>query len=125
MPPADTKTFPFRVLFCIGITQTFFEQPREKIPEILAAFKAAFGDLDRRFGVRVLGTLDDDRIQVGHSMSQPWTSYIMADVPDMDTVVRICDQLRSTPVGDGLLWRFARIDTRIGRAVASELGGDG
>jgi len=114
---------PLRVLFCIGITQNFFDLPRDRIPEVLAGFNKAFGGLEERFGIRVLGTLDDDRVQVGQSVTWPWTSYIMADVSDLDTVVKICDQLRSTPVGDGLLWRYARIDTRIGRAVFTEAAG--
>lgn len=114
---------PIRVLFCIGITQSFFDLPVERIPEVFDAFKTAFGKLEERFGVKVLGTLDDDRVQVGQSAAGwPFTSYIMADVPDLDAVVKVCDQLRSTRVGDGLLWRYARIDTRIGRPVFTEEG---
>lgn len=114
---------PIRVLFCIGISQSFFDLAVDRIPEVFAAFKAAFSNLDERFGITVLGTLDDDRVQVGQSSAGwPFTSYIMADVPDLDTVVKVCDQLRTTPVGDGLLWRYARIDTRIGRPVFTEEG---
>ncbi|HJQ16583.1 MAG TPA: hypothetical protein VJ859_06240 [Allosphingosinicella sp.] len=116
--PVQSADLPIRVLFCIGITQNFFELPRDQIPEVFAAFDSAFGNLEKSFGVRVLGTLDDDRVQVGTSTAWPWTSYIMADVPDLDTIVKICDLLRTTPVGDGLLWRYARIETRIGRAVS-------
>lgn len=117
---------PIRVLFCIGISQSFFDLPVDRIPEVFAAFKTAFGKLEERFGITVLGTLDDDRVQVGQSSAGwPFTSYIMADVPDLDTVVKVCDQLRTTPVGDGLLWRYARIDTRIGRPVFTEEGVDG
>ncbi|WP_332817443.1 hypothetical protein [Sphingopyxis sp.] len=114
---------PIRVLFCIGISQSFFDLPVDRIPEVFTAFKTAFGNLEQRFGITVLGTLDDDRVQVGQSSAGwPFTSYIMADVPDLDTVVKVCDQLRTTPVGDGLLWRYARIDTRIGRPVFPEEG---
>ena len=118
---SDSAALPLRVLFCIGITQNFFELPKDKMPEVFEAFSVAFTKWDERFGVKVLGTLDDDRTQVGQSPSGwPFTSYVMADVPDLDTVVKICDVLRSTPVGDGLLWRYARIETRIGRAVAHD-----
>lgn len=117
---ASTQS-PIRVLFCIGISQSFFDLPVDRIPAVFAAFKAAFGGLEERFGITVLGTLDDDRVQVGQSSAGwPYTSYIMADVPDLDTVVKVCDQLRTTPVEDGLLWRYARIDTRIGRPVFTE-----
>ena len=117
-----TETKPLRVLFCIGITQSFFDLPTAGMSAVFGAFKTAFGNLER-FGVTVLGTLDDDRVQVGHSVGWPWTSYIMADVPDFDTVVQVCDVLRSTPAGDGLLWRYARIEARIGRPVFTEDGG--
>lgn len=114
---------PIRVLFCIGISQSFFDLPVDRIPAVFAAFKSAFSGLEERFGIKVLGTLDDDRVQVGQSSAGwPYTSYIMADVPDLDTVVKVCDQLRTTPVEDGLLWRYARIDTRIGRPVFTEEG---
>ncbi|MGE0666137.1 MAG: hypothetical protein AB7O49_06220 [Sphingomonadales bacterium] len=114
-----TDTRPLRVLFCIGITQTFFDLSKTEMPAVFGAFKTAFGNLER-LGVTVLGSLDDDRAQVGHSGGWPWTSYIMADVPDFDTVVRVCDLLRSTPAGDGLLWRYAKIEARIGRPVFTE-----
>lgn len=120
---SDTSHPPIRVLFCIGISQSFFDLPVDRIPEAFAAFKTAFSGLEERFGIKVLGTLDDDRVQVGQSSAGwPFTSYIMADVPDLDAVVKVCDQLRTTPVGDGLLWRYARIDTRIGRPVFTEGG---
>ena len=112
-----------RVLFCIGISQSFFDLPVDRMPEVFAAFKVAFGNLEERFGIKVLGTLDDDRIQVGQSSAGwPFTSYILADAPNLDAVVKVCDQLRTTRVGDGLLWRYARIDTRIGRPVFTEQG---
>lgn len=118
---ADTATAStrIRVLFCIGISQTFFNLPKAEIPAVFQAFKKAFGNLEQ-FGVRVLGTLDDDRIQVGSFTGSPWTSYILAEVQDLETVVTVCDQLRSTPVGDGLLWRYAKIEARIGRPAFTE-----
>ncbi|ABQ70525.1 hypothetical protein [Rhizorhabdus wittichii] len=113
-------TFPIRVLFCIGITQTFFDLPTAGQAEVFAGFAAAFGDLEGRFGLKLLGTLDDDRIQVGQSVGHPFTSYILAEVPDLETIVKVCDQLRQTPVGDYRLWRYARIETRIGRPAFTE-----
>lgn len=117
--PSPT-TFPIRVLFCIGITQTFFDLPTAKQPEVFAGFVAAFGNLEERFGLKLLGTLDDDRIQVGQSVGHPCTSYILAEVQDLETIVKVCDQLRQTAVGDGQLWRYARIETRIGRPAFTE-----
>ena len=122
---SNSSQQPLRVLFCVGISQNFFELPTDQIPAVFEAFKVAFGNWEERFGVKVLGTLDDDRVQVGQSPAGwPFTSYIMADAPDLDAIVKVCDQLRSTPVGDGLLWRYARIETRIGRPVLTEEGSD-
>jgi len=66
-----------------------------------------------------LGIMDDDRIQVGPSTSSPWTAYIMADVPSLDTVIQACDFFRSTPVGDGTykLWKYCKVEARIGREL--------
>ena len=70
-------------------------------------------------GVRVLGNLDDDQIMVGPSTSWPWTTYVMADVPDIETVTAACNLFRVTPVGDGTykLWKYCRVETRIGREL--------
>ena len=120
---SDTSLQPLRVLFCIGISQNFFELPRDEMGAVFEAFKVAFSNWEERFGVEVLGTLDDDRVQVGQSPAGwPFTSYVLANAPDLDAVVKVCDQLRSTPVGDGLLWRYARIETRIGRPTFTEVG---
>lgn len=67
-------------------------------------------------GIDILGAIDDDRVMVGPSTSWPWTVYIMADVPDYDTVVAACNLMRTTPVGEHNLWRYGRIEARIGRA---------
>lgn len=123
---SNSSDQPLRVLFCVGITQNFFELPKDQIAEVFEAFKIAFGGWEKRFGVKVLGTLDDDRVQVGQSPAGwPFTSYVMADAPNLDAVVQVCDTIRSTPVGDGLLWRYARIETRIGRPVFEDEGADG
>jgi hypothetical protein len=67
--------------------------------------------------VRVLGVMDDDRLVVGQSDGAPWTFYIMADVADFDTAVAVCNLYRTTPVGEYNLWRYGKIEARVGRAL--------
>jgi len=65
--------------------------------------------------VRVLGIMDDDRLTVGQSDGAPWTFYIMADVADLDAAVAVCNLYRATPVGQYNLWRYGKIEARVGR----------
>jgi hypothetical protein len=106
-----------RVLFCIGVLQPNFDAPRAELKDLLAVLKREFGDLRGKYGIEVLGTFDDDMLMVGPSTAFPWTSYILADVPDLDTAVKICGLMRETEVGEHRLWHYLRIEARIGRAL--------
>jgi hypothetical protein len=106
-----------RVLFCIGVQQTFFEEPGAEIGPIVGAIKEAFADLGGRFGITVLGTMDDDELMVGPSSEFPWTAYILADAPDIDSVTAVCNVVRETAAGEHRLWRYMRIEARIGRPL--------
>lgn len=113
------KDSSLRVLFCIGINQNFMDGTQEEMGHVWQAFSAMMKNIDSLEGVTTLGIMDDDRIQVGPSASAPWTCYIMADVPDYETVVQACDFFRSIPVGDGTykLWKYAKVEARIGREL--------
>lgn len=113
----DGGADPLRVLFCIGVLPAFFDAGGEERHAAMAAIPGAFDDLAGRFGVRVLGTFDDDRLMVGPSSAWPWTSYILADAPGLDAVAAVCDVMRSTEVGDARLWRYLRIEARVGREL--------
>jgi len=114
---SQSNTSPLRVLFCIGITQNFFDLPTGKGIDVWKGFSAMLRALSQLPGVNVLGTIDDDRLMVGPSTTSPWTVYIMADVPDHDTVVAACNLFRTTPVGEYSLWRYAKVEARVGRAL--------
>lgn len=120
MTGTDYRDIPqngLRVLLCIGVTQAFFDSPKEEIAQVTEASKAAFSDLSGRFGVTVLGTMDDDETMVGSSTEYPWTAYILLDAPHRQAIVDICDLVRATPVGSHQLWRYMRIEARIGRPL--------
>ena len=106
-----------RVLFCFGVSQSFFEEGSAKVPELAVAIAKAFEDLAGRFGVRVLGTMDDDELMVGPSSVWPWTAYILADVPSLEAVTAVCNILRETEVGAYRLWKYMRVEARVGRPL--------
>ncbi len=115
---SDLKKTPLRVLFCLGVAQNFMDLPRDQIKPVWEAFSKMVLDLGKLPGVKLLGTIDDDLTMVGPSAAWPWTAYLLADVADHDTVVAACNLLRTTPVGEYNLWRYMRIEARIGRALA-------
>ena len=106
-----------RVLFCFGVTQSFFDEDPARVGEIAGGITNAFEDLQGRFGVRVLGTMDDDELMVGASLSWPWTCYILADVPDLETVTSVCNILREAEVAGARLWRYMKVEARVGRPL--------
>lgn len=108
-----------RVLFCIGINQNFMNATAEEGKQVWQAFSKMMQGIDDLPGVNILGIMDDDCIMVGPSINAPWTCYIMADVPDHESVVKACNFFRTIPVGDGTykLWKYARVEARIGREL--------
>ena len=87
------------------------------MPEIAGGIAEAFDDLGGRFGVTVLGTMDDDELMVGASETWPWTCYVLADVPDLDTVTQICNLVRESEVAGARLWKYLRVEARVGRPL--------
>jgi len=108
----EQESKQLRVLFCFGVTQSFFEQEPARVPEIAKQIVDAFDDLSGRFGITVLGTMDDDELMVGASVVWPWTAYILADCPDLDAVTKVTNVLRETR-----LWRYLRVEARVGRPL--------
>lgn len=113
------STTPLRTLFCIGVNQNFFDATVEETKAVWTAFSAMMSGIGKVPGARVLGNLDDDRSMVGPSLAWPWTTYVLADMPDLDAVHAACNLVRITPVGDGVykLWKYIRIEARVGREL--------
>ena len=115
--PYRSSVSGLRALFAFGLTQDFFNEDRSRIPAIMEALKSSFADLEQRFGVRILGTLDDDELLVGARETWPWTCYILAEVPDRAAAAEVCNLLRETEVGDARLWKYLKIEARLGRPL--------
>ncbi|WP_413104958.1 hypothetical protein [Streptomyces sp. Inha503] len=108
---------PLRVLFCIGVNQSFFDLPTGRSKIVWDGFTSMLGQLYELPGVTVLGTVDDDQHMVGPSASWPWTCYVLADVADQPTVAAACDLFRTVQVGEHGLWRYMKIEARVGRPL--------
>lgn len=107
-----------RVLFCFGVRDAFFDAGPEQRQEAFQAIPPAFADLGGRFGIKVIGTMDDDQFMVGPSTTWPWTCYILADAPNLAAVAAVCDVLRSTDLDSGhKLWRYLKVEARVGRKL--------
>ena len=115
--PYRTAAGGSRVLFAFGLTRDFFSEDRARIPAIMEALKSGFADLDERFGVRVLGTLDDDETMVGAAEGWPWTCYVLAEVPSREAVVRVCNLLREVEADGTPLWKYLKVEARLGRPL--------
>ena len=115
--PYRTAAGGSRVLFAFGLTQDFFNEDRARIPAVMEALKGGFADLEERFGVRVLGTLDDDETMVGATHSWPWTCYVLAEIPERSAAVRVCNLLREVDADGVPLWKYLRVEARIGRPL--------
>jgi hypothetical protein len=109
---------PLRVLFCIGVNPAFFDAGADERQDAFETIKTAFANLNDRFGLTVLGTMDDDQTMVGSSSTWPWTCYILADAPDLDSVAGVCNLLRSTTLASGAtLCKYLKIEARVGREL--------
>ena len=106
-----------RVLFAFGLTQDFFAEERARIPAIMETLKSGFANLDERFGVRVLGTLDDDQTIVGATPTWPWTCYVLAEVGDREGVAAVCGLLRELKADGTPLWKYLKVEARLGRPL--------
>ena len=106
-----------RVLFCFGVLEPFYELDDSGRKEVFDKLVEAYSDLNGRFGVTVLGTLDDDKFVVGPTLGWPWTCYILADAPDYNSVTKVCNILRQFQAGQHLIWRYMKVEARTGREL--------
>ena len=109
---------PIRTLFCAAVTQNFFDLPASEIGKVWAATGEMLKGIRAIPGITILGTMDDDETMVGTSPTGfPWTFYILADVPDRAAAVAACNLFRTIPVGEHRLWKYIRIEARLGREL--------
>lgn len=113
-----TEKQRLRVLFCGAVLQNFFDLPASDIGKVWAATGEMLKGIRDLPGVDILGTIDDDQTMVGTSPTGwPWTFYILAEVPDRETAVAACNLFRTIEVGEYRLWKYMRVEARIGREL--------
>ncbi|MER7397739.1 hypothetical protein ABT381_19785 [Streptomyces sp. NPDC000151] len=108
---------PMRVLFCIGVNQNFFDLPTGTGGQVWTGVNTFLTELGKLPGLRPLGTIDDDQTMVGPSAAWPWTCYVLAEADAYPTVTEACNLLRTVQVGEHGLWRYLRIEARVGRPL--------
>lgn len=113
----STPATPLRVLFCIGINQNFFDLPAGQGGAVWKATVSMLEQMADMPGVKVIATMDDDAHMVGPSQGWPWTCYILADVATQEMVKAACNLFRTIQVGEYSLWRYAKVEARIGRPL--------
>jgi hypothetical protein len=106
-----------RTLFCFGNNQNFFDLPKSDIGSIWIATSTMLSTIKNMDGVDILGTFDDDSHMVGPSDGWPWTFYVLADVRDQLTVKAVCNLVRTTMVDEFALWKYFKIEARMGREL--------
>ncbi|MEW1655529.1 hypothetical protein [Streptomyces sp. NPDC093707] len=111
-----SATTSLRVLFRLWVTREFYAAPADEQQRVFEAIPPAFDRLGERFGLTVLGTLDEDVLQVGTGAREP-VSYVLADAPDLAAVQAVCGIVRHECVGEFPLWRYLEIDARIGHEL--------
>lgn len=115
---ADTEKQRLRVLFCGAVLQNFFDLPAGDIGKVWGATGEMLKGIRDLPGVEILGTIDDDQTMVGTSPNGwPWTFYILAEVPDRETAVAACNLFRTIEVGEYRLWKYIRVEARLGREL--------
>jgi len=113
-----TDKAPLRALICGAVLQNFFDLPAADIGKVWSATGDMLKGIRDLPDVKILGTIDDDQTMVGSSPSGwPWTFYILAEMPDRETVVAACNLFRTIEVGEYRLWKYMRVEARIGREL--------
>ena len=106
-----------RVLFCIGVNQNFFDATPAEAKQVWGAFGVMMKGMEETPGIRVIGNMDDDQLMVGPSTTAPWTTYVLADADSLENVAAVCNLFRTTPVGERKLWKYCKIEARVGREL--------
>ena len=107
-----------RVLFAFGVLPPFYDEDDDGVRAVHSAMTEAYADLRGQYGAQVLGTFDDYELNVGPSSTWPWTSFILADLPDVETAMALCNVIRTTRLPNGhRIWRYIKLEARIGTAL--------
>lgn len=106
----------YRVLFKIDVTQDFFHLDADTEQALGKVLAETFDDLNGRFGLRVLGTFDDDLLYCGETFGTPSLSYILAELPALESALEVTNLVRSRFRGAKLA-KYVRIEARIGHRL--------
>jgi hypothetical protein len=110
------KINSYRVMICGGIQQGWYEtDSEERRKKILPRFMDVVGGWQKKPGVRLVGSMDDDLFTVGPSGSSPWNFFLLYDIDDLEKVVSMMDSIRRHEAGKPILDHYFRFEAIIGR----------
>jgi hypothetical protein len=109
--PAPSAGPPHRVLLLVATTQGWYAAGEAERSEALAEMSALFARVVER-GARLVGSMDDDLFVTGQPASLPYSIYVLYDVDDLEPVVQMVHELRTSE-----LRRLLRLEARIGRPL--------
>ena len=103
-----------RAVFLGSMTSAWYEATDDDRRErILPRFSQLMTEW-RDTGARVLATVDDDLLMVGHPESTGNTFYVIVEIDNLDDVVKMVQRIRET-VNGVRLDTYVRWEARIGR----------
>ncbi len=114
LPPAYTAPSfepPFRVLVLVASTAGWYAASGEERGRVLDLLSGLLRAAEDR-GARLVGSMDDDLLSTGQPSSLPYSIYILYDIDDLEVIVRLVHDLRSSELGQML-----RMEARIGRRL--------
>lgn len=102
---------PFRVLVLMASTAGWYTATSDERACALERLEGILRDCETR-GARLVGSIDDDLLATGQPSSLPYSIYVLYDVDDLEIVVRMVHELRSSELAELL-----RMEARIGRPL--------
>lgn len=102
---------PYRVLVLAASTPAWYAAPSEERGRALDLLAELLERLQVN-GARLVGSFDDDLFATGQPLSLPYSIYVLLDVDDLEAIVRMTHELRSSALG-----RMLRLEARIGRRL--------
>jgi len=107
---------PYRALVMGSLQPAYYTASTDaRRDAILPSMKALFDAWEER-GARLIGSFDDDLFIVGPPASVDFSIYMLFEIPTLDVLVNMLQQVRDTTKGVRLD-EYIRFEARVGRAL--------
>jgi hypothetical protein len=107
---------PYRVLVLVAATRGWYDAPPDEREELALPRFAAWLARWEAEGARLVSSFDDDLFMAGEPGSGEASIYLCYDVPSLDIVPALMQEVREE-VDGGRLDRWLRFEARVGRPL--------